>query len=58
MPSPTAAGAVVDLMFMPTAPQLAAGKANGWYFNIHTANNPGGEIRGQIIERVFAAGFE
>jgi hypothetical protein len=58
MPPATAAGAVVDLMFMPTAPQLAAGKANGWYFNIHTANNPGGEIRGQIIERLFGAGFE
>jgi hypothetical protein len=24
---------------------LVAGK---WYFNIHTAANPGGEIRGQI----------
>ena len=20
-----------------------------WYVNIHTANNPGGEIRGQVI---------
>ncbi len=25
---------------------LAAGK---WYFNIHTANNKGGEIRGQVM---------
>ncbi|MCA8003493.1 CHRD domain-containing protein [Burkholderia metallica] len=25
---------------------LLAGK---WYFNIHTAKNPGGEIRGQVI---------
>jgi len=32
-----------------TGPQLAALKTNGLYFNIHTATNAGGEIRGQII---------
>ena len=26
--------------------ELLAGK---WYFNIHTAKNPGGEIRGQVV---------
>lgn len=31
-----------------TAAQLAAAKSAGLYFNIHTAANPGGEIRGQI----------
>jgi hypothetical protein len=58
MPAATAAGSVVDRQFTPSAPQLAAGKASGWYFNVHTASNPGGEIRGQIIERLFAGGFE
>ena len=28
------------------AQDLLAGK---WYFNIHTAKNPGGEIRGQVV---------
>jgi hypothetical protein len=23
-----------------------------WYVNIHTANNPGGEIRGQVIPQL------
>jgi len=58
MPATVAAGSVVDLMFMPTAGQLTAGKANGWYFNVHTVTNPGGELRGQIIERLFVDGFE
>jgi hypothetical protein len=57
-PPAAAAGAVVDLQFLPTPQQMANGKANGWYFNLHTAANPGGEIRGQIIERVFVSGFE
>ena len=29
------------------AADLAAGK---WYFNIHTAANKGGEIRGQVMK--------
>ena len=30
------------------AGQVADLKAGKWYFNIHTAANPGGEIRGQL----------
>ena len=26
-------------------------EAGGWYFNIHTAANPGGEIRGQMTKQ-------
>jgi hypothetical protein len=29
------------------AKELSAGK---WYFNLHTAANPGGEIRGQVMK--------
>ncbi len=32
-----------------TAAQIVALRADGLYVNIHTANNPGGEIRGQIL---------
>jgi hypothetical protein len=31
-----------------TDDQIADLKAGKWYFNIHTAANPGGEIRGQL----------
>jgi hypothetical protein len=30
------------------AADLQAGK---WYFNIHTAAHPGGEIRGQVMKK-------
>ncbi len=33
-----------------TAPQAADLEAGRWYFNIHTAANPGGEVRGQVLE--------
>lgn len=32
----------------PLAADLAAGK---WYFNVHTAANKGGEIRGQVMKK-------
>lgn len=57
-PTAAASGSVVDLQFLPTAQQMANGKANGWYFNLHTSANPAGEIRGQIIERLMVSGFE
>ena len=31
-----------------TDAQIADLEAGNWYFNIHTAANPGGEIRGQL----------
>jgi hypothetical protein len=33
-----------------TDAQIADLEAGKWYFNIHTAANPGGEIRGQLAE--------
>jgi hypothetical protein len=34
-----------------TAAQAADLMAGRWYANIHTAANPGGEIRGQMLPR-------
>jgi CHRD domain len=34
-----------------TAAQIADLKAGKWYFNIHTAANPNGEIRGQLAAK-------
>jgi mono/diheme cytochrome c family protein len=47
------AGATAGIWSVPagtflTAAQLTALKTNGLYVNIHTVNNPAGEIRGQI----------
>ena len=33
-----------------TAEQAAALESGGWYVNIHTAKNKGGEIRGQVTK--------
>ena len=38
-----------------TEAQATAFSAGGLYFNTHTAENPGGEIRGQIGREVYAA---
>ena len=43
LPSPIKGSAVLSA---DQAKDLLAGK---WYFNVHTAANPGGEIRGQLI---------
>ncbi|MGI4955026.1 MAG: CHRD domain-containing protein, partial [Janthinobacterium lividum] len=32
-----------------TPAQLADLQAGKYYYNIHTATNPGGEIRGQLV---------
>lgn len=32
-----------------TDAQISDLKAGKWYFNVHTAANPGGEIRGQVM---------
>jgi hypothetical protein len=34
-----------------TDAQVADLEAGKWYFNIHTAANPGGEVRGQMMEQ-------
>ncbi|MEQ1923763.1 MAG: CHRD domain-containing protein, partial [Pyrinomonadaceae bacterium] len=43
-PAASPSGSVVNSTFSPTAAQVADLKAGLWYFNIHTAANPGGEI--------------
>ena len=51
MTPPTGAtrGSVVDKTFSITPAQVATLRAGGMYFNVHSANNTGGEIRGQIL---------
>jgi hypothetical protein len=34
-----------------TDAQISDLEAGKWYFNIHTAANPGGEVRGQVMEQ-------
>ncbi len=41
-------GTIGPFSFNPTPAQIADLRAKKWYFNIHTANFPGGEIRGQV----------
>lgn len=48
-PPAQASGSVVDFTTAVTPTQVAELKAGLWYFNIHTAANTGGEIRGQIL---------
>jgi hypothetical protein len=48
-PSPTPGTNGMLQFFDITAEQLAQLRAGLWYFNVATVNNPGGEIRGQIL---------
>jgi|CXWL01.1.fsa_nt_gi hypothetical protein len=48
-PGATVSGSVVDFTTAVTPAQVASLRAGLWYFNIHTAANTGGEIRGQIL---------
>ncbi|MCY7348827.1 MAG: CHRD domain-containing protein [Pyrinomonadaceae bacterium] len=41
-------GTLGPFTFNPTPAQIADLRAKRWYFNIHSANFPGGEIRGQV----------
>ncbi|MGB7210191.1 MAG: CHRD domain-containing protein [Pyrinomonadaceae bacterium] len=43
-------GSVSNLSFAVTPAQVADLKAGLFYFNVHTVNNGGGEIRGQILK--------
>ncbi|HET6239164.1 MAG TPA: CHRD domain-containing protein [Acetobacteraceae bacterium] len=57
----TNSGVAVPLGNNPTSPihgsakltdaQIADLRAGKWYVNVHTAANPGGEIRGQVSEK-------
>lgn len=51
MAPPTGAtrGSVVDKTFSITPAQVATLRAGGMYFNIHSTNFTGGEIRGQLL---------
>ena len=42
-------GAIPTQGFSITAAQMTQFQANQMYFNVHTSNFPGGEIRGQIL---------
>jgi hypothetical protein len=44
-PSPLTGSATIN---QAQAADLLAGR---WYINLHTPNNPGGEIRGQVVRR-------
>jgi hypothetical protein len=50
-PPTVAAGAVTDFLCTFSASQITALKTAQMYLNIHTAANPGGEVRGQIQRR-------
>jgi hypothetical protein len=50
-PAAAAAGSVVDALCNFTSAQVTALRQGQFYLNIHTAANPGGEVRGQIQRR-------
>ncbi len=58
-PTGVTSGSAVDRLWTTVTPaQVADLKAGLWYFNIHTVNFPGGEIRGQIVPFDAAADFD
>jgi hypothetical protein len=48
-PSATSTSVPMTATFSVTPAQLVDLRAGNWYFNIHSGNHPGGEIRGQIL---------
>lgn len=51
LPWPGSVASPIDASATLTAAQAAELMAGRWYANIHTAANPGGEIRGQMMVR-------
>lgn len=53
LPVPPASGFASPMKATATLTDVQAAdfQAGKWYFNIHTAANPGGEIRGQMTKR-------
>ncbi len=49
----TTSGGSAVLTFNVTAAQVVQLRGGKWYFNVLTATNPGGEIRGQILPQRF-----
>ncbi len=49
-PDPFSSGGLIVGLYQLTQPQADELKARVYYINIHTGANPGGEIRGQLIE--------
>ena len=48
VPFPTAASPAEGMVNL-TAAQATDLMTGKWYVNVHTAQNPGGEIRGQVL---------
>ncbi len=50
LPDGSTSGALIGFFASPLTPAQVTGLfAEDWYVNIHTANFPGGEIRGQLL---------
>ncbi|CAN5447090.1 hypothetical protein BH10ACI2_BH10ACI2_05950 [soil metagenome] len=49
-PTTSNGGSVINLVFNVTPAQVVDLRAGLWYYNVHSVNFPGGEIRGQILK--------